>query len=53
MASLMESPSSLVTPVTEETDAETGETTWIPGTPVQDQPWLAWSRRYDMGLLHV
>jgi RHS repeat-associated protein len=37
-----------VTPVTEETDPDTGETTWTPGTPRADQPWLSWSRRYDV-----
>ncbi|MBC7269122.1 MAG: hypothetical protein H5T76_10410, partial [Streptomyces sp.] len=36
-----------VTPVTETTDPDTGETTWTPGTPVQDQPWLGWTRRID------
>ncbi len=37
-----------ITPVTEEIDPVTGETTWIPGTPEQDQPWMAWSRKYDI-----
>jgi hypothetical protein len=35
-------------PVAEEIDPETEETTWTPGTPVPDQPWLSWSRRYDI-----
>src|SRR5690606_12420740 len=29
-----------VTPVTENIDPDTGETTWTPGTPEADQPWL-------------
>jgi len=37
-----------VTPVTEDTDPVTGETTWTPGTPEQDQPWMSLSRRYDI-----
>ncbi|MCE1179925.1 MAG: hypothetical protein LWW86_12985 [Micrococcales bacterium] len=36
-----------VTPVTETTDPGTGETTWTPGTPVQNQPWLTWSTVND------
>ncbi|MCE1179873.1 MAG: RHS repeat protein [Micrococcales bacterium] len=36
-----------VTPVTETTDPDTGDTTWTPGTPVQDQPWLTWSTTND------
>ncbi|KGN32300.1 hypothetical protein N802_18220 [Knoellia sinensis KCTC 19936] len=36
-----------VTPVTETIDPDTGETTWTPGTPVQDQPWLTWSTVND------
>jgi YD repeat-containing protein len=36
-----------VTPVTETVDPDTGETTWTPGAPVQDQPWLGWTRRID------
>ena len=37
-----------VTPVTEGTDPVTGETTWTPGTPLQDQPWLTWSTSNDV-----
>ena len=37
-----------VTPVTESVDEETGELTWTPGTPADDQPWLTWSRRYNI-----
>src|SRR5690606_33692110 len=37
-----------VTPVTENIDPDTGETTWTPGTPEADQPWLSWTRRYDI-----
>lgn len=36
-----------VTPVTETTDPDTGDTTWTPGTPVQNQPWLTWSTTND------
>lgn len=36
-----------VTPVTESIDPDTGEITWTPGEPVQDQAWLGWTRRYD------
>jgi RHS repeat-associated protein len=36
-----------VTPVTETVDPDTGETTWTPGQPAQNQPWLTWSRAYD------
>lgn len=35
-----------VTPVTEATDAD-GNTVYTPGTPLQDQTWMTWSRRYD------
>ena len=44
----MGSPSCFDESVTEEIDPETGETTWIPGTPQADQPWLSWTRRYDI-----
>ena len=37
-----------VTPVTHGTDPETGEVTYIPGTPLADQPWLAWSQTNDV-----
>ncbi|WP_245889302.1 hypothetical protein [Knoellia remsis] len=36
-----------VTPVTASTDPDTGETTWTPGTPQQDQPWLTWTSISD------
>lgn len=36
-----------VTPVTESTDPTTGEVTWTPGTPQQDQPWVTWSTYSD------
>lgn len=36
-----------VTPVTESTDPETGEVTWAPGAPLQDQPWVTWSMYSD------
>jgi RHS repeat-associated protein len=37
-----------VTPVTVSTDPSTGEATYTPGTPVQDQPWLTWSTLDDV-----
>ena len=37
-----------VTPVTESTDPNTGEVTYTPGTPQQDQPWLAWTDTSDI-----
>jgi large repetitive protein len=37
-----------VTPVTVGTDPITGEPTYTPGAPVQDQPWLAWSQTNDI-----
>ena len=36
-----------VTPVTESTDPATGQVVYTAGTPVQDQPWLAWTRERD------
>jgi RHS repeat-associated protein len=36
-----------VTPVTESEDPVTGETTWTPGAPQPDRPWLSWTRMYD------
>ncbi|NMM22186.1 MAG: DNRLRE domain-containing protein, partial [Phycicoccus sp.] len=36
-----------VTPVTQSTDPDTFEVTYIPGTPLADQPWLAWSQTND------
>lgn len=36
-----------VTPVTESIDPTTGEVTWTPGTPQQDQPWVTWSMYSD------
>ena len=36
-----------ITPVTESTDPDTGEITWTPGTPEQDQPWVTWSMYRD------
>jgi RHS repeat-associated protein len=37
-----------VTPVTVGIDPDTGETTYTPGTPLQDQPWLTWSTLHDV-----
>ena len=37
-----------VTPVTEGTDPDTGETIYIPGTPIQNQPWITWSLDNDI-----
>ena len=37
-----------VTPVTETTDPDTGEVTYTPGTPMQDQPWITWSTVNDI-----
>ncbi|MGL5861518.1 MAG: hypothetical protein ACRCY9_09720 [Phycicoccus sp.] len=36
-----------VTPVTETVDPVTGDTTYTPGTPIQDQPWLSWATVND------
>lgn len=36
-----------VTPVTESTDPATGQVVYTAGVPVQDQPWLAWTRERD------
>lgn len=36
-----------ITPVTESTDPETGDLSWEPGTPVDDQAWVAWSTYSD------
>lgn len=36
-----------VTPTTETVDTDTGETTWVPGTPVT-AAWLTWTRYYDI-----
>ena len=36
-----------VTPVTETTDPDTGATIYTPGTPIQDQPWFAWTLDRD------
>ena len=40
--------SGTITPVTQTTDPVTGEISWTPGTPIADQPWLAWSTRTDI-----
>ncbi|WP_347350153.1 hypothetical protein [Intrasporangium sp.] len=37
-----------VTPVTVGTDPDTGEPTYTPATPVQDQPWLTWATVGDI-----
>jgi RHS repeat-associated protein len=41
--------SGTITPVTETVDPVTGESTWTPGTPIPDQPWLTWSTQLDIG----
>jgi RHS repeat-associated protein len=37
-----------VTPVTETIDPDTGDVSYIPGAPLQDKPWLAWSQTNDI-----
>ena len=37
-----------VTPVTVSTDPNTGEPTYTPGTPLQDQPWMTWTTLNDV-----
>lgn len=36
-----------VTPVTESTDPATGDVSWTPGAPMQDQAWVTWSMYGD------